>query len=233
MKFNKTKCKVLHLDWGNHQYQYRMSDEWIQTSPVEKDWGIMVDEKLDMCWQWVLTAQKTDFILGCIGQNRCGQQKVVVNGSESQWTPVTSGVSRESVLGPVLFTIFTNDIEKGIECNLCKFADDIKQSGMVDTPERWDAIQRDLDKLEKCANGNLIRFNMTKCKVPHLGQGNPQYQYRLGDEQIKSSPAEEDLGVLVDEWLDVTWQCAPAAQKANGILGYIKTSVDSRVVGTR
>ncbi|KAK4828806.1 hypothetical protein QYF61_000863 [Mycteria americana] len=82
----------------------------------------------------------------------------------------------------------------GIECTFNKFADDTKLSGMTDKPEGWEAIQRDLDKLEKWACVNLMRFDKVKCKLLHLGRGNPWYQYRLEDEGIESSPCREGLG---------------------------------------
>ena len=102
----------------------------------------------------------------------------------------------------VLFNIFVGDTDSGIECTLSKSADGTKLSSAVDTLQGRDAIQRDLDRPDRWAHANLMKFNKAKCKVLHVDQANPKHKYRLRREWLERSPKEKDLGVLIDERLN-------------------------------
>uniref|UniRef100_A0A803TGS1 Reverse transcriptase domain-containing protein n=1 Tax=Anolis carolinensis TaxID=28377 RepID=A0A803TGS1_ANOCA len=129
-------------------------------------------------------------------------QRVLTNASSSSWKEVTSGVPQGSVLGPVLFNIFINDLDEGLEGTTIKFADDTKLGGIANTPEDRSRIQNNLDRLERWAETNKMKFNRDKCKILHFGRKNGMQRYRMGDAWLDSSVCEKDLGVVVGDFVE-------------------------------
>ena len=119
-------------------------------------------------------------LLGIIGdwlRNR--RQRVCIKGKQSTWEEVWSGVPQGSVLGPLLFLIFINDLEDNTSGNVLKFADDTKIFRQVRDVQDSISMQADLDQLVEWADKWQMQFNVSKCKVMHVGQKNPSSLYTM------------------------------------------------------
>lgn len=157
------------------------------------------------------------------------KQRVKVNGSFSSWEEVTSGVPQGSVMGPVLFILFINDLPEVVEQICSMYADDTKVYG---PSKDHDTLQSDLDKLVDWADKWQLRFNAGKCSVIHLGRANNKHEYSMrihaSNDRVKlnSANVEKDLGVLVDNDLQFSQHTETQVNKANRILGLIRRSYE-------
>ena len=142
------------------------------------------------------------------------RQRVVVDGEVSSWKSVLSGVPQGSVLGPILFLVYINDLEEGVTGNILKFADDTKL--FTKTKEIGDKknLQDDIDKLVKWSEKWQMLFNFGKCKCLHIGPGNTSMNYEMGGTILSTTVKEKDLGVTMDANMKVSEQCRIAASKA-------------------
>ena len=156
------------------------------------------------------------------------KQRVVVEGEESSWRPVISGVPQGSVLGPILFLIYINDLENEIGSNILKFADDTKMFRRVESQEDRHQLQSDLNKLVKWAEKWQMLFNKDKCKCLHIGQANAKNNYLMNNTVLLSTEREKDVGVVVSSDMKVSEQCGIAARKGNQILGLIRRNIAYR-----
>ena len=132
-------------------------------------------------------------------------------------------VVKGSCLGPCLFVIFINDIDLAVGALgfIIKFADDSKAGRVVDCQEDRDSFQEMLDRLETWSQDWQLLFNRGKCKVMYFGKNNTRQEYTMGGHTLESSKQEKDLGVLIDDSLKPSAQCAKAAAKANLVLGQL------------
>jgi hypothetical protein len=150
-------------------------------------------------------------------------RRIVLNGCESTWEQVLSGVPQGSVLGPLLFLIFINDLDAvaGIAEWILKFADDTKAARVINSDEDRQSLQAALDSIVNWSVTGGMRFNIKKCKVMHLGRRNNNYVYEMAGQKLDKTREEKDLGVIISDNLKPAAQCAKAAKRAQTVLGQI------------
>jgi ribonuclease P/MRP protein subunit RPP40 len=153
------------------------------------------------------------------------RQKVSINKSYSEWKEVLSGVPQGSVLGPLLFLIYINDIDVDVVSKLVKFADDTKLWRAVVDDNEIQKLRDDLSNIFRWSVDWQMLFNTDKCTVIHMGKKNCEAKYIMGGCVIKKSKQERDLGVIIDSTGKSSEQCIMAVKKANSVLGMIKRNI--------
>ena len=155
------------------------------------------------------------------------KQRVLVNGVFSDGCDVISSVVQGSVLGPILFLIYINDIDNCInnkEGIISKFADDTKVAKVVTNDETAAEMQQIIHKLENwCKNWGML-FNIKKCCILHFGHSNKKYEYKMNEQNLEAKSNQRDLGVIISNDCLPATQCALAAKKANQVLGQVNRS---------
>ena len=157
----------------------------------------------------------SDFLL-----NRSHQ--VVINGTKSCSLPVTSGIPQGSVLGPVLFIIYINDLPDVVASSIKIFADDTKIFRAIESAIDISFLQQDLDNLAQWSQKWQLPFNLQKCKIVHFGFNNDRHIYNMENTGLQLTNQERDLGVIVDNELKFSGHIRSAVAKANSRLGLIK-----------
>ena len=149
------------------------------------------------------------------------KQRVVLNGKASNWRDVLSGVPQGSVLGPVLFLIYVNDMDEGLTCKISKFADDTKITGRVTSTAEKALLQSDLDCLVNWSKKWQMTYNVEKCKVLHIGSNNNRSNYLMNSTEITKVKEEKDLGIIISNNLKPGKHCTEVVKTANKLIGFI------------
>ena len=146
------------------------------------------------------------------------RQRVIVDGEISNWKSVLSGAPQGSVLGPILFLYIHN-------FKILKFADDTKVFTKVTNDTDKQSLQDDLDKLVKWSEKWQMLLNFGKFKCIHIGHGNMDEEYKMGDAVLCRTTQKKDLGIKFSADMKVLEQCGIAVSKGNQIVGVIRRTI--------
>ncbi len=169
-----------------------------------------------------ISPRVTKWLTSFLTQRR---QRVTVRGTHSDWRGVTSGIPQGSVLGPILFVLYINDLPEAVRSDILLFADDTKVYREISSQEDRQALQDDVTAMERWSADWLLKFHPAKCKTMTLssrGLAQPEAAYTLGGKRIKQITQEKDIGVIVDNKLSFDQHIASVANKGNRIMWAIR-----------
>ena len=155
------------------------------------------------------------------------KQRVIVGNNKSEWASVKSGIPQGSVLGPILFVIFINDLPDHLKSYTKIFADDTKIFNALESIDDPTILQEDLMKLAQWSDKWQLPFNEAKCKIIHFGKNNPQQSYHMNGHQIDTVKQEKDLGVTFDSELKFSVHIRNVVSKANSRVGILKRTFEN------
>ena len=152
----------------------------------------------------------------------------VIEGAASSWSPVSSGIPQGSILGPLLFVIFINDLPDNLSSstNCVLYADDSKLFSEIRSVDNCQSLQEGLTMLENWCTKSRVNFNAGKCKVLTVTRKRKpiNFPYRVHGNELSSCKAEKDLGLLVSKYLKWGPHILKTVAKANKMLGLLKRS---------
>ena len=156
--------------------------------------------------------------------------QVIVNGAKSGSAKVTSGIPQGSVLGPLLFVIYINDLPDVVDKDsfIYLFADDTKIFRKINTGVDKHILQRDIDRLLEWSNDWLLKFHPDKCVCMGVGYTSDEpIFYSMNGQVLKGSNCEKDLGVYFDKSLKFDLHINSIINKANRTLGIVRRTFDN------
>lgn len=170
----------------------------------------------------------TGKILNWIDAFLCGRSQVVrVNGTQSRSAPVLSGIPQGSVLGPILFIVYINDLLEDIKADGLLFADDAKIFKQISSSDDALVLQSDIGSLEEWSRKWLLTFHPDKCHVLTTGKFENirhTHRYKVNNVELDHVFEEKDLGVVIDSELNFDEHISSKVNKANAIMGLIRRS---------
>ena len=158
------------------------------------------------------------------------QQRVVVNGVKSDWAPVLSGVPQGTVLGPLLFSLYINDISSDIESEIRLFADDCVCYREIKDAKDTMKLQRDIDRLGSWARKWGMRFQPVKCNMMQLTRKRIKKihaSYTLEGTNLENVESIKYLGVTITSDLRWNTHVSNVCTKANRTLGFLRRNLYS------